>query len=596
MSPANSDMAAADGRVMKNALFALRRALGGELAKKLALLAVLSLLSTVLFSPALTFSGYAHSAGDVAGADIRSPVNATDGVVSVRKGEVIVREGQIITEGDLRKLVVVESSVRSESHAVSALGFFSLTAVFLAMSYVFAAGNIRKFSTSPKDLLLMGTVFLGVLLLMRLSVVAAPAVREAVPSMPPALYKYMIPLAVGPMLVRLLLNSETALVFSSVAAVMAGFFMGLDMEAAAYTLIGGLCAATWVRQCTHRSVVLKAGVMIGAVNAMALLSIFALKGGVTLKEPLFIIMAGMAGGVSAAVLAIGLTPLFETAFQYTTNIRLLELSRMDHPLLKELAMRAPGTYHHSVVIGSLVEAAAESINANPLLARVAAYYHDIGKLKMPLYFIENSTGENRHDKLAPSMSALILINHVKEGVDLAKKHRLGSEITDIISQHHGTSLITYFHQKARDRDAEPSRPVNEDDFRYSGPKPQTREAGLVMLADAIEAASKTLPDPTPDRIQWLSQKMVNRIFTDGQLDECELTLKDLHAITKSFNRVFAGIYHQRIIYPEEIFFREDARDDPGGKGGRGEGGEGGGGWAGKADGRGRIKRLGVKKP
>ena len=242
--------------------------------------------------------------------------------------------------------------------------------------------------------------------------------------------------------------------------------------------------------------------------------------------------------------------MLESAFRYTTDIKLLELSRMDHPLLKELAMRAPGTYHHSIVIGTLAEAGAESINANPLLARVAAYYHDIGKLKMPAYFIENAGDENKHDRLTPSMSSLVITSHVKEGAELAEKHRLGPGIIDIIRQHHGTSLISFFYQKAVSGKDPDGKEVDEKSFRYPGPKPQTKEAGLVMLADAIEAASKTLPDPTPDRVQWLSQKIVNRIFTDGQLDECELTLKDLHSITKSFNRVFAGIYHQRIDYPE----------------------------------------------
>jgi putative nucleotidyltransferase with HDIG domain len=217
-------------------------------------------------------------------------------------------------------------------------------------------------------------------------------------------------------------------------------------------------------------------------------------------------------------------------------------------------IRAPGTYHHSILVGTMVEAAAEAIHANPLLARVAAYYHDIGKSSKPLYFIENmSGGENRHDKLSPSMSALILISHVKEGVELAREKRLGLPIIDIIRQHHGTALISYFFQKAKTVDDPEARNVDERDFRYPGPKPQTREAGLVMLADCVEAASKTLIDPTPARVQGMVQKIINNIFIDGQLDECELTLKNLHDIAKSFNRILAGIYHHRIDYPEPAF-------------------------------------------
>jgi putative nucleotidyltransferase with HDIG domain len=204
----------------------------------------------------------------------------------------------------------------------------------------------------------------------------------------------------------------------------------------------------------------------------------------------------------------------------------------------------------------MVEATAKAIQANPLLAKVSAYYHDIGKIKKPLYFIENQMGgENKHEKLAPSMSSLILISHVKDGVDLAREHKLGREIISIIQQHHGTNLISYFYHKAKERMLSKSgkvTDVKEEDFRYPGPKPQTKEAGLVMLADMVEAASRSLIDPTPARIQGMVQKIINKVFSDGQLDECELTLKDLHEIAKGFNKTLSGIFHQRIEYPEVV--------------------------------------------
>jgi putative nucleotidyltransferase with HDIG domain len=203
-----------------------------------------------------------------------------------------------------------------------------------------------------------------------------------------------------------------------------------------------------------------------------------------------------------------------------------------------------------VIVGSLVEAAASEIQANPLLAKVCGYYHDIGKIKKPLYFIENQTdGKNKHDKLAPSMSSLILIAHIKDGVEIAKLNKLGQIINDTIRQHHGTSLIKYFYEKAKQLKGENN--VNIDNFRYPGPKPQTREAGLVMLADVVEAASRTLDNPTPSRIQGLVQNLIDKIFSDGQLDECELTLKDLHNIAKSFNKLLYGIHHHRIEYTEK---------------------------------------------
>ena len=213
-------------------------------------------------------------------------------------------------------------------------------------------------------------------------------------------------------------------------------------------------------------------------------------------------------------------------------------------------IEAPGTYHHSVIVGSLVEAAASEIGANPLLAKVCGYYHDIGKIKKPLYFIENQKGGiNKHDKLAPSMSSLILISHIKYGVEIARTNKLGQVIIDTIRQHHGTSLIKYFYEKARQQKGDDS--VNMDDFRYSGPKPQTREAGLVMLADVVEAASRTLDNPTPSRIQSLVKNLFNNILSDGQLDECELTLKDLHKIARSFDKILNGIHHHRIEYIEK---------------------------------------------
>ncbi|MEJ5301444.1 MAG: HDIG domain-containing metalloprotein [Thermodesulforhabdaceae bacterium] len=277
-------------------------------------------------------------------------------------------------------------------------------------------------------------------------------------------------------------------------------------------------------------------------------------------------------GLLSGVLASGFIPLVEYLLGYTTDMRLMELASMDHPLLRELMIQAPGTYHHSMIVGTMAEAAARSIGAKGLLAKVAAYYHDIGKIKKPLYFIENQFGcENRHEKLAPSMSSLILISHVKDGVELAKQYKIGRPIIDIIQQHHGTSLISYFYNKALELRSKIKQhkkgvelpPVNIEDYRYPGPKPQTKEAGLVMLADMAEAACRSLPNPTPARIQGMVSKIINQAFTDGQLDDCELTLRDLHQIAKHFYQILAAIHHKRIEYPQQqaTEARKGAKDE-----------------------------------
>jgi putative nucleotidyltransferase with HDIG domain len=244
----------------------------------------------------------------------------------------------------------------------------------------------------------------------------------------------------------------------------------------------------------------------------------------------------------------------ESVFGYTTDVKLLELANREQSLLRELELRAPGTYHHSMMVGHLAEKAAEAIGANSLLAKVAGYYHDIGKMRRPHFFVENVSvhgGENRHERLTPSMSARIIQAHVKDGLEYGKGHSLADPIMSGIAQHHGTSIIRYFYEKAKEQwDPEKDTPVEEHDYRYSGPRPQTREAGILMLSDSVEAASRTLLDTSPARVQQLVQRIINTYFRDGQLNECSLTLRDLNAIARSFIDTLTAIRHERIDYPE----------------------------------------------
>jgi len=425
-----------------------------------------------------------------------------------------------------------------------------LVILLLVVLFEFSSANIRKFAPRDKDLLFLSLLIVLLLSVTRASVEVFPLIGQALPEIPPSAYVYAIGIAGGAMLVRILLNSETTLVFSFVISLFASWLMEENLFFFLYFFIGSVVGAHSVVHSEERTIIVKAGAKVGLVNVCLILSESLISPAWTLYQLGFNLLFGFLGGVFAAVVAVGILPIMEWAFGYTTNIKLLELANMNHPLLKKMILEAPGTYHHSVVVSTLAETAARGVNANPLLARVSAYYHDIGKVNKPLYFVENQgQEENKHDKLAPSMSSLILIAHVKEGLELAREYKLGRRISDIIQQHHGTSLIAYFYQKAKDQANPQNTQIDERDYRYHGPKPQTKEAGLVLLADAVEAASRTLNQPTPARLQGMVQRIINNIFTDGQLDECELTLKDLHQIAKSFNTILAGIHHHRIDYP-----------------------------------------------
>jgi putative nucleotidyltransferase with HDIG domain len=257
---------------------------------------------------------------------------------------------------------------------------------------------------------------------------------------------------------------------------------------------------------------------------------------------------GAAGGVLSAILAIGILPVFEQMFDIITPIKLLELSNPNQPLLKKMLFEAPGTYHHSILVGNLAEAAANEVGANALLTRTGAYYHDIGKIKRPYFFKENQiTNDNPHDKITPKLSTLIITSHVKDGMELAEENKLPRAIKDIIEQHHGTTLVRYFYVMAMNNESEM---VEEASFRYDGPKPFSKEAAIVMLADSVEAAVRSMGNPTTLDMEKMVNKIVEEKVNDGQLDNCDLTLKDIEKIKQSFLKILEGIFHSRIEYPE----------------------------------------------
>ncbi len=466
-----------------------------------------------------------------------------------KAGEMLVREGERINAEQLMKLEALQRQKETDQVTPIGLGAAAIVAILLVVIHMLYFHQPRYHRLNKiKNLVFIGIVLLIVIIVVKISVVFSANLFPNLPVViPTASVVYAAPAAAGAMLICLFLGFEIAIPFSLVASVCAAMLTGNRVETFFFFLIGSTLAAYWVQHCRERKVIIVAGIQLGLVNVVlaTATSVYAANYA-GLKLPWDWAMA-IGGGVGSAIVTVGIAPLLEMTFRYSTDISLLELANLDRPILRRLMIEAPGTYHHSVIVGSLVEAAATEIGANPLLARVCGYYHDIGKVKKPLYFIENQThGKNKHDKLAPSMSSLILIAHVKEGVDIARQNKLGEAIIDTIQQHHGTSLITFFFNKAIQIKGEDA--VKIDDYRYPGPKPQTKEAGLVMLADVVEAASRTLENPTPARIQGLVQHLINKIFADGQLDSCELTLKDLHRIASSFNKILYGIHHHRIEY------------------------------------------------
>jgi putative nucleotidyltransferase with HDIG domain len=367
-----------------------------------------------------------------------------------------------------------------------------------------------------------------------------------------------IPVPAGAMLVTLLFDFHTAIVFSFVVSLLSGAWQG-DAAFTVYAFVGSLTAAFSMIRCKKRTAILKGGLYVLGVNLLTVITLLLFNGQfITQEAPLAMAFTAFSALFMVAIVSLAL-PVLEYVFKATTDITLLELMDLEHPLMKNLMISAPGTYHHSIILGNLVESCAEDIGVNPLLARVGAYYHDIGKIKMPEYFIENqSSGVSKHETLTPHMSSMILISHVKEGVELAEQHKLPEAVKEIIQQHHGCALITYFYERAKGQSNGEELPV--DEYKYPGPRPQSRIAALIMLADAVEAASRVLTDPTPSRIASLVDKIINHIFLDGQLDECELSLKDIYEIRKRFTYILTGILHKRIDYPG-FDFNEETKDE-----------------------------------
>lgn len=510
-------------------------------------------LSFSLLVPNLTFNRQETTARKLKARNSVLPVQ-----LSVAKNQTVIAEGAVVQQihvtllGEIRNL---KSDRRSDFISlVTALLFLTLILVFFSYSRRFTQKRIK---VENRDFAVMALVTVVVVFLAKvfLFMTDAAFVVKYGKLIPPSVFLYAAPFAAGPMLVGLVISSgEVVWLFTAFIATAGAIMVDFNFSFLMVSLIGGVAAARGVYACKKRNDIYLAGIRTGLIQAL-IIAFFTLIQGIgneaLLNDLLWNVPAGLLGGLLSSMVAMMIVPLLETGFNYTTDVKLLELSNLNHPLMQEMIVKAPGTYHHSLVVGSMVEAAAKEIGANALLGKVMSYYHDIGKMPHAQYFIENQRqGNNPHDHISPYLSKTILIAHVKDGVEMGLKHKLGKPIIDGVLQHHGTTLISYFHNKALDEADRNVDQVIEDDFRYPGPKPQFREAALVMLADSIEAAARSLDEPTATRLQNLVKNIIQAKFLDGQLNECNLTLADLSVIEKSFKRILLGIYHQRIDYPQ----------------------------------------------
>lgn len=468
----------------------------------------------------------------------RQVASASVAPAYVLPGNIVVVQGTRVTKSQVTLLREM-GLIHGRGNTDAALGAMALALAFLGLLAAFGRlmtprGTRTETLVWVLGLSVVGTTALGLLV--------APASG------------YLVPVATAAILTTILLGPALGIVAGFVTVALCTVALGFDPSIAVPQLVGALAAVAAVAHIRDRRAAPRAMLYAGVAALMAALGFVLLgdtQSGVGLLpwEDLGFV-AGSA--ILSVIISFGSLPLFEQLLRILTSVRLLELSNPNQPLLRRLLMEAPGTYHHSVVVSNLAESAAEAVGGNGLLARVGAFYHDVGKLRRPFFFVDNQFGApNPHDRLAPSLSSLIIMSHVKDGVAVAREAGLPPGILEFIGRHHGTTRIQYFWQKAMDQAAaEESTPPSEADFRYPGPKPNSKETAIVMLADTCEAAARALPRPTPQRIEARVRALIRQRLDDGQLDEADLTLRDLDTVATTFTQVLSGVFHSRVAYPD----------------------------------------------
>ena len=488
-------------------------------------------------------------------------------LIQIRQGHKIIRAGDPVAAQSL----MILRELKSQEQATEPIGEF-VGLLLLALFFVFALWRyLQSYHEKPENVpsrfMLAALILVAHLGIAKTHALLAEFFSQSLTIQVlqdvSSLY-WVIPVSFGSIVLVLLAGGQLAILYSLPVSVFIGLMTG-ELAMGVFTVVSSLTAVYALRHYRERSALGRAAALVGLVNVLAALGLQLHSG--AFQWGVFGVRTtlALASGIISAMLASLLLPLLENLFEMTTDIRLLELSNLNSPILRRLAMEAPGTYHHSLNVGVLAEAGAEAIGANPLLARVGAYYHDIGKLKKPEYYVENQIYiANKHEGLSPSMSSLILASHVKDGSQMAREIRLAPEVAALIPQHHGTRLMSFFYQKAKQAARSTHTDVNEEEFRYPGPKPQTREAAILMLADQVEAASRTLQDPNPGQVRGMIRRLIQGTIQDRQFDECDITTRDLDKITRSFERVISGMVHHRVDYPGFDFnkrIEQEQRED-----------------------------------
>jgi cyclic-di-AMP phosphodiesterase PgpH len=465
--------------------------------------------------------------------------------VKILQGQIIIEEGKLIRQEEFRQLELVGLLDNKQSYKPF-IGLMILLSIILTSIYFYFYQLKEHLEKRQTNLLLFGIVFILTFFILKLISMLQIFNYSGI--------GYLFPAAMGGMLIKILIDEKLAILSSIIFSIFGSILFNegvsgtLNFSVGIYILFSALAGVLFLSGQNQRSKILQAGSLAAAVNLFTIWALMFLPNGqFSGLEYGYYILTAIFSGIGSAVLTMGLLPLLETSFGILSTMKLIELSNPNHPLLRKILMEAPGTYHHSVMVANLADAACEAIGANGLLARVGCYYHDIGKTKRPNFFIENQMHhDNPHDRLQPDKSANIIISHVTDGSSILKKYNMPKEIIHIAEQHHGTTLLKFFYHKALQDGEE----VNEEDYRYPGPKPQTKESAIVGIADSVEAAVRSLNQPTPETIESLVKKIVSDRLQDGQLNECELTLKELETVTHSFCETLKGIFHSRIEYPE----------------------------------------------